>query len=431
MTLAGDRRAWVVTECYPRPKKPTHCIFAHRQLTGVRSSGWLVNVLVPNGWYPPLVWPVARAWRLARKASITRGFHADSIPVADLTHQNRVPSRLSRPREYIELVAHALDRRLDRAQTRRDRDLLVVQFALPYGPAVRRVAARRGLHYAVHLRGDDVWIWPHTHKDGIRTFADTVRGASLVLSVSEALLEEARRLVGDELPQGAVVPNGIDLDRFHPPGVEERNTARQKLGISSSDVAVLCVGTALARKGWPELLSALGNLGRDDVLLLAACSGQGDLDIRAERDRKASRVRLIDRYDIDAEELRTLYFAADVFCLPSHGEGMSNAVLEALACGLPVVTTPVGGHREVIDDGIEGVFTPVGDVSALMGVLRDLLDDPERRAAMGTAASRRARAIGTPATNGGRVAALFDAVLEGTRVSNLVDGSPYAMRERV
>lgn len=406
----------------------THCIFAHRQLVGVRDAGWDVSVLVPNGWYPPGVWRLARAWRTARRARIPAGHLPDAIPVNDLRYRNVVPNRFNRPRELTDLVALALEKHLRRARAAPERDIVLAQFALPYGPSVRTAARRFGLPYGLYLRGDDVWVWPHTQRDGVRAFAESVRDASVVMAVSEALLTAARRLANDDLLQGMVVANGIDLGMFAPATEADRLRLRAAIPVKNEDAVVICVAAAIERKGWRDLATALAELNDTPVSLIAVTTGQAELDLSRLCAEVCPKVTLVHRHDVDARTLASLYNAADVFCLPSHGEGMSNAVLEALASGLPVITTPVGGHPEVIEPGIDGVLVPVRDPAALAGALRDLLRDPARAATMGGSARARAEAIGTPRDNGARVAALLGAVLDGRQVPARVHRSFYSVR---
>jgi glycosyltransferase involved in cell wall biosynthesis len=86
-----------------------------------------------------------------------------------------------------------------------------------------------------------------------------------------------------------------------------------------------------------------------------------------------------------------LYRAADVFVQPSHVEGMSNALLEAMACGLPVVATTVGAAPQMIEDGVDGLLVPPGDSDALGKALERLLEDADLRQAMGRRAGESVR----------------------------------------
>ncbi|MDQ3696848.1 MAG: glycosyltransferase [Gemmatimonadota bacterium] len=425
------RRLWVVTECYPRPRAPAHCAFAHRQLVGVHRAGWDVRVLVPNGWFPPFVWRVARAWRQSAREHVPNGWLIDGIAVADLRYQNRVPSRLSRPRDFGARVAAALERLLRGAGAARGRDVLMVKFALPHGPAVREVAQTLGLPYVVQLRGDDVWVWPHASERSRIGFTATVRDADLLVSVSDALIREAERISAGDLPPAVVVPNGIDLARFRPPVNDaERAAARAELGVAPDEVAVLCVGDALARKGWRELLDALGTLRADGVpvvLLAALSSCLRDLDIAAEAARRAPGLRVRMLHQLSGDALGRLYRAADIFCLASYWEGLSNALLEAMASGLPVVTTAVAGHPEVVTDGADGRLVPPREAAPLARAIDELLADAPMRARLGEAARARAVAVGDSARAGERMAALLEGVCRGVPATELRLPSPYAL----
>jgi glycosyltransferase involved in cell wall biosynthesis len=423
-----DRRLWVVTECYPRPQAPRHCAFVHRQTVALAHAGWDVRVLRPNGWYPPVVWRLAPAWRSARAVSLPPGFTLDDVAIEDLVYQNRVPSRLCRPTDAGSRITRALVARLTAAGARPGRDVLLVHFALPYGPVVRRAAAACGLPYAIYLRGDDVWILPHAH--GARrmsAFVEVVRDADLVLSVSAELLDEACRLAGGRLPLAAVVPNGIDLHRFRPPCPAERDAIRTALGMAPGDLVVVSVGDAIVRKGWIELLEALGGVSvpRRPVLLVVRGPGPRTVDIEAEAARRAPGLRLVVLDDQPADRVAEAYRAADVFSLLSHWEGVSNAVLEALASGLPVVTTALGGHTEIVTDGVEGVLVRVKSIEAPRAALDALLADADVRVAMGRAARARAERIGDAGKAGRRLAGILGGLLDGRVDADQLAESPY------
>lgn len=426
----AGRRLHIVTECYPRPAARYHCAFAHRQVAGMRAQGWDAEVLVPNGWYPPVAWRLARPWRVAKLASIPPRWSIDGIPVRDLSYRNPAPSRLMR-RPVSQRIADSLIREL-RGRARPGYDVLMVQFALPHGPAVRCAAAALGLPYVVQLRGDDVWIWPHRDRASRNAFAETVRDASLVLGISRALLEEARRLADDPLPRSAVVPNGIDLNRFRPPrSAAERQKYRSAAGIAHDALVVLCVGDLLLRKGWLDLLDALGSLSveRAEVRLVAAAAAPiQEFDLFGEAQRRASAVPVRLERNLDGERLADLYRAADVFCLPSHWEGLANSLLEAMASGLPCITTAVAGHPEVVTPHVDGVLIPPGDVGALRDALKSMLEHAATRQALGRAARLRAESVGTSLQAGNRLSVLLDAVRGNGFAADEAEIDPYAPR---
>jgi glycosyltransferase involved in cell wall biosynthesis len=346
------------------------------------------------------------------------------MPVQTLGYDNPIPNRLAGGK-VGDLVQRALEKELMRVTPDEAPSVLLCQFALPYGPIVRNVARTHQRPYVVVLRGDDVWIWPHDHPDRLAGFISTVRDAALVLGVSGAMLSEARRLSGLPLARAAVLPNGVDLDNFRPASAETRARVRAALGIPASSFVVLCVAAALARKGWGELLDAVGKLKDPRISVLAASAGAGELDLTAEQRRRCPENALILRQNAAAADLAELYAAADLFCLPSYGEGMSNALLEAMAAGLAVITTAVGGHPEVVTDEIEGFFVPPRSVEPLAELLAVCRDDPTRCARMGVAARQRVERVGTPVDNGRRLARLLNGVVDGALSPGLLEGNPY------
>ncbi|MDQ6887323.1 MAG: glycosyltransferase family 4 protein [Gemmatimonadota bacterium] len=423
---ALSRRLWVVTECYPTPGAQNQCAFAHRQLAALARRDWDVQVVLPNGWFPPMLWRLAPAWRAARQRRVPASWQPDGVAVSDLVHQNRVPSRLSRPLDGGERIGEALASLLAAAVADTHRDLILCQFALPYGPSVAAACQRLGLHYAVYLRGDDVWVWPHDRDERMAAFRNTVRDASLVLAVSQTILTEARRLSQAPFNRAAVVPNGIDLERFRPVDSSGRIAARTALGIDTHTIVIICVGAAIARKGWRELLGALRDL--PDVVLLAVTSSQhAEIDLAREHEALAPRLKVVFLHDVPGDAMPLCYAASNIFCLPTYGEGMSNALLEAMASGLPVVTTPVGGHPEAIADGADGYLVPPRDVQSLRRVLVSLARDQSCRQRVGLAARARAERIGSPDSSAERLDGLFSALLDGSMPAVLDPGSPYEL----
>jgi glycosyltransferase involved in cell wall biosynthesis len=299
--------------------------------------------------------------------------------------------------EHGARVSAALNRVLIEHAVAPDSDVVLVQFAIPFGSPVATAAAARGLRYVVYLRGDDVWIWPHENERRRRDFVTALRSASLILATSEALLREAARLCGGALPPHTALANGIDLARFRPGDEDDRLTTRSWFGIEPSELVVLCVAAPIARKGWVELFEALETVAAGGVrptLIAAIARAEPEFDIAREASVRAPTVKVIAMHDLAGQQLADVYRAADVFCLPSYGEGMSNAVMEAMASGLAVITTAVGGHSEIIRSGIDGLLVQPRDRQALIAALQRVLTNPHDRMRLGRAARLRAELIG-------------------------------------
>jgi glycosyltransferase involved in cell wall biosynthesis len=150
------------------------------------------------------------------------------------------------------------------------------------------------------------------------------------------------------------------------------------------------VGHLSSRKGVPELLKALSRPALRSRPWRATLAGGGPVDHFRRLTRDFS---IADRVNfpgwIDEAQIAALYLDADVVVLPSHAEGLAMSVLEGLAHGLAVVTTPVGAHSEVVQSEVSGLFVPPGNVDALTAALVRVIDDASLRQRLGAEARQR------------------------------------------
>ena len=196
-----------------------------------------------------------------------------------------------------------------------------------------------------------------------------------VVALSQADAAELRRTYGDVRPPIVVIPNGVDLDRFRPPTATERNAARAELGLGDEERVALFVGHEFERKGLTVAIEGLRHA--PDVLLLIV-GGSDDIIAAANAEAQALGVGERVLFLGPRQHLRPFLAASDLFVLPSAYEANALVVLEALASGLPVVTTAVGFAPEIIDDGVNG-FLVDRDPVAVGDRLEELatLDDAQ------------------------------------------------------
>lgn len=166
----------------------------------------------------------------------------------------------------------------------------------------------------------------------------------------------------------AVIPNGVDLERFHPARRDlVRRKLRGELGIPGEAPLLLFVGTGFKRKGLDTLLSALAPFGTDAPYL--AVAGK-DEEGGAAGPRLEGRVRYLGpRSDVE-----DLYAAADLFAFPTRYDPFANVCLEALASGLPVVTTAANGASEILEEGATGRVVSPDDPGAVGEAIRFFLE---------------------------------------------------------
>lgn len=209
-------------------------------------------------------------------------------------------------------------------------------------------------------------------------------------SVSARAAELFAQEVGLDPRRFEIIPNGVDADLFRPRF--DRNMVRAELGIGERDFVVGWVGRLEPIKDIPGLLDAFSMFvrgrGATCRLVIAGDGVQRDR-LRSHADRLG--LRELVRWLGWRSDIARLMPAFDVFALTSRREGMNNAVLEATACGVPVVATAVGGTPEMIRDGLEGRLVKPGDPSGLARALNQLADDDDLRRRMGASACRRAQ----------------------------------------
>lgn len=210
--------------------------------------------------------------------------------------------------------------------------------------------------------------------------------ACLVTSGSAA--EEARAL-GIPPERIHAIPNGVDTERFAPVDPDEREAAKRALELSPAPL-VLFVGRMVPEKEPDLLLEAFGRVRTSIPGATLAMLGTGPL-LDAVRERiEALGLGGSVRAPGSVADPLGWYRAADLFVLSSKLEGLSNSLIEALACGLPVVSTRVSGSVDVFERGDVGAMVEVGDAAALAEAMVALLGDAERRAACGGEARRQA-----------------------------------------
>jgi glycosyltransferase involved in cell wall biosynthesis len=187
-----------------------------------------------------------------------------------------------------------------------------------------------------------------------------------------------------------VIENGIDLERYDP--ARDRRAACRLLGLDPSRRYVVCIARFHPVKDHRTLLTAFARVAavRPDVDLLLAGDGplRESLQATARELGITGRVRFLGVRD----DVPDLLCASDVFALTSVSEAASITLLEAMACGRPVVVTDVGGNPDIVRHGVDGLLAPRGDSQAIADAVLSLLEHPELAAAMGCSGRSRVEA---------------------------------------
>lgn len=243
-------------------------------------------------------------------------------------------------------------------------DVILATFAYPHGLAAKHLARHLGIPYVVKVRGSDLHSLPHRGRRRELT-AEALRDAAAVVPVSKNLVEIAVDL-GVRPDKVHLLPNGVDADSFP---MLRRADARKRLGLSAGNRIVLFVGHLLPVKGVDVLLEAVHLLrerrvAADGIMLVMAGAGPmcGWIARHVARNGLKDSVKLLGH--VSREDIALWMNAADALVLPSRNEGCPNVVLEALACGTPVVASRVGAVPDLLDETC-GVIMEPEDAGAL------------------------------------------------------------------
>ncbi|MCL4870653.1 MAG: glycosyltransferase family 4 protein [Anaerolineae bacterium] len=239
--------------------------------------------------------------------------------------------------------------------------------------------------FVVSCRGRQVNILPHLpgQENYISQLRNSFYSAGRVHGVSQNILDEAVQY-GLDRNKGVVIYTAVDVNYYSPrPQIAHMPKGKFRL---------INVGVSIWRKGYENLLLAINSViakGYDVQLDVADWDGpERERLIYTAKDLGiGDKVHILGK--ITPEEVREALWASNAFILSSLSEGISNALLEAMSCALPVITTDCGGMREAMTDGVEGYIVPTRDPEAMAQAIIKLIENPENAIKMGQAGRNR------------------------------------------
>lgn len=364
----------VFSTLYPSLAQPNFGIFVENLTRQAAESGLETRVIAPNG-VPP--WPLSlhpRYRALARlpERETWRGLDVlrPRFPLVPSLGWRLNPALILRAGER---ALHLLKREGFVP------DVIDAQFFYPCGVAAVALARRHGIPVTIKARGSDIALWGQRPL-ARRRMLEAARAADTVTAVSAALRDQMAAL-GMDADRILIHYTGVDLSRFSP---GPREDARREYGFTRP--TVVSVGSLTEVKDHALLIRAMAQVPEADL----AIAGQGPL--RAALEQLVAELGLGGRVhflgNIAHDALPDLYRAADVFALTSQREGLANVWLESLASGTPLVITPVGGAREVVDRPEAGCLVESRTPEAVAAALRDVLSRTPAPEAVRRAADR-------------------------------------------
>jgi phosphatidyl-myo-inositol dimannoside synthase len=249
------------------------------------------------------------------------------------------------------------------------------------------------LPLVVSLHGSDVYV-AETLAPARRAARAVFQRAGVVTACSSDLGRRAVAL-GADPGRIVVVPYGVDVERFRPDGAR-RACLREQLGIRTGTTFVFAAGRLVKKKGFEYLIDAFGRLSDESMVLVIAGEGdlRGELRARAFSAEAGDRIRFLGNQTQD--QIAGLLAAADIVVVPSvrddsgNVDGLPNIVMETLASGTPLVTTPAGGIGAIVQNDRTGLIVSERDSAALAAAICSLACDPQKRQRIGDAARQMA-----------------------------------------
>jgi glycosyltransferase involved in cell wall biosynthesis len=359
----GRCRVLTFTTLYPSANKPGHGIFVENRLRHLVATGSVdVRVVAPVPWFP------STSDRFGHYAAMARMPAREIRAGIDVAH----PRYLAIPKIGMALApwllfAGALP---SLWRLRSQFDLIDAHYFYPDGVAAVLLGGALDKPVVVTARGTDINLIPKYFLPG-RMIRWAARRAAGIVAVSQAL-KNALADLGTPPENVVVLRNGVDLKMFRP---GDRDLARAELELHGR--VLLSVGRLVDLKGHAIVMAALPRL--PACTLLIAGDGPDFARLRAF----AMQLGICDRVRffgaIRHEQLRNLYLAADALVLASSHEGWPNVLLEAIACGTPVIASPVGGIPEIVSAPEAGILMRQRTVEGVAEAVEQLFSDLPRR----------------------------------------------------
>ena len=344
---------------YPSAVMPQHGIFVETRLRHLVASGRVeARVVAPVPWFP-LRQGVFGEY--ARYAAVLQHEERNGLQVAH-------PRFVRLPRIGMTIAPYSLALASLPALRRLiadgyDFDLIDAHYFYPDGVAAVMLGKALGKPVTITARGTDINMIPQ-HALPRRMILRAARECAAMITVCAALKDELVALGGD-FDKITVLRNGVDLALFYP---EDRESARAAFGLKR--FSLVSVGHLISRKGHDLVIAALPEI--PDAQLLIAGGGPEEARLRALAVRLGVGARVDFLGSLSQQRLRTLYSGADALVLASSREGWANVLLEAMACGAPVVASKVWGTPEVVATPAAGVLMSQRSPSGIVEAVRTL-----------------------------------------------------------
>lgn len=364
-------RILAISHLYPHANETRYGIFVARQLEAMAACGAEITLIVPRAIRPK---SLLRLFGMSAEKS-----HASPLCKYDGVRAISVPYVTIPGAWYNNVRGLVVERALANTAVRLHQeqkfDVIYATNLFLGGDVAVRLGRRLSIPSTCLAIGTDVNTVPNMSTQLRRTYERIVKGLSGVLACGESLARKIDELRDD---RALCVYGVVDLEVFHP--VDDKHTLRVELGLPTNKQIVVYAGYLYKTKGLLELIAAFERVHatQPDAVLVLCGGGKDESEIKAAADSSDCSAAIHFLGPIPPDQVHLYLQASDVFTLPSHAEGMPNAVMEAMACGLPVVSTQVGGLPDALENCKGAILVPPKQVEPLAEALGMCLADADK-----------------------------------------------------
>ena len=376
----------IISHMFPSKIIPKHGVFLCREMNYLREFDIGCQFLVPSPWAP---WPLTclKRWeKYGPQNPLTPpdDFIAEKVPYLR-------PVGMWYRRYEGKAMARGILKQAGSLHRQYHFDVVMGVPMIPDAQAAVVIGRHLELPTAAMAIGSDVMVYPELMPTLKKNLLWTLENLDLAIGVSKTICDKISK-TGSCRREPVCVYLGRDTEKFSP--AVDKSALRRRLGLSGDSVIGIYVGNLIPEKGVPELAQACGRLIQKYPDFKLVCVGSGvsgqllsNLNIQAGREV----VHLTGQ--ISPDQVPQYLQASDFMIFPSHSEGMPQAVLEAMNCGLPVIATGVGGIPEAVVDMQTGLLIQPRDAQQLENVIGKMIVDKRFREETGNKAFVRVHEI--------------------------------------
>jgi teichuronic acid biosynthesis glycosyltransferase TuaC len=406
-------RVLIISHMYPSAADPVTGIFIHRAVQALRDTDNVeCKVVSPVPWAPRII-----RGRLRRRkwAEIQQSKRFEGIPtcrpaVFEVPHPFFWPYRgLSMAIRLVPVLA-AIRKRFPF-------NIIHSHTVTPDGLAGMLLGTWFKTPTVCTIRGSDINSYPFRSRRYYDFSRRVLTGTNVILANNRTILDKARRIASKEIDARCIY-NGVDRSLFFPEA--DKRNLRLQLNLPVDQVLLIFIGNCIKSKGLPELSEAFLGLAMKHTNSHLIVVGDGPLraPFEAESVDAGLRDRLTFTGRIDQRRTAEYMRAADIFVLPSHEEGMPNALLEAMACGVAPIVTPVGGVIEILKDGANGILVSLERPDRLVDAMANLSSNREFMRNIAITARTHAHSMFSWDTHAHETVAIYRSLLNSSNAGN-------------